>query len=57
MRKTRQSNDHAIIVISMTKGHPSRFLGRCDKLAIFEVVREYLNGELISTAGGCLHGD
>jgi predicted Fe-Mo cluster-binding NifX family protein len=37
MRKTRQSNDHAIIAIPLTKGNTSRFLGKCDELAIFEV--------------------
>jgi predicted Fe-Mo cluster-binding NifX family protein len=37
MRKNRQNNDHVIIAIPLTEGHPSRFLGRCDRLAIFEV--------------------
>ena len=37
MRKNRQNNDHVIIAIPLTEGHPSRFLGKCDELAIFEV--------------------
>lgn len=37
MRKNRQNNDHVIIAIPLTAGHPSRFLGGCDRLAIFEV--------------------
>lgn len=37
MRKNCQNNDHVMIVIPLTKGHPSRLLGECDRLAIFEV--------------------
>ena len=37
MWKNRQNNDHLMIVIPLTEGHPSRFLGKCDELAIFEV--------------------
>ena len=37
MRKIRQNNDHLMIVIPLTEGHPSRFLGKSDELAIFEV--------------------
>ena len=37
MRKNRQNNDHVINAIPLTEGHPSRLLGRCDRLAIFEV--------------------
>ena len=37
MRKNRQNNDHVMIVIPLTEGRPSRFLGKCDQLAIFEV--------------------
>ena len=37
MRKTRQNNDHAIIAIPLTQGQPSRFLGQCGELAIFQI--------------------
>ncbi|NQU25175.1 MAG: hypothetical protein HQ567_28135 [Candidatus Nealsonbacteria bacterium] len=29
MRKIRQNNDHSMIAIPLTQGHPSRFLGKC----------------------------
>ena len=43
MRTTRQSNNHSIVVIPLTEGHPSRFLGKCDELAIFEVDKQNKN--------------
>ena len=37
MLTTRQNNDHLMIVVPLSEGHPSRLLGTCDELAIFEV--------------------
>jgi predicted Fe-Mo cluster-binding NifX family protein len=37
MQANRQNNDHLMIVIPLSEGRPSRLLGACDELALFEV--------------------